>query len=688
MKKLFVVVFIPLLFALQASAQTTPEVIDTVNGVWLYSTITKNDPTTFKDQNPMVKGAFLGVRWDSIEPQNNKFNWTIFDQCITSNAQAKLYMNLIFWVGPFAPSWLYNASTPGNIESFKTDDTKNPDFIYPDYKNPAYINYWYRMIDSVTAHINKMAPYIKNRIYIYQSAEGTTGDAVPYHGKPLNSKYAITQQEWRVLKEAAWLHTDSALFIKNKLTKTHFMLNLGSDLGESESYAKWISNNLPNIWLKEQYTGNMYQMNNEVQLKAAYDPFINVANKECRTQLRTRSELGGKAYGANTWFKQDSVWNFYYIHMAALHFGLDMNMQFSDNIANDKNQDAINFFDKYAGFKSPGCAPGAFSVLRDALDAADTVRFPSSMYGYGTALLNDQTGITRSTNIALAFKAFGAKQEDPTHAQGNSWNQQLAKKMNDVGWNIFPGNYERYLTQLSPNETSIGHWRIGPHDQPYGRFARGTSHKAKKDTLFFDVNSNLFNTYPLNAKQSVDIKVIYLDAGIGTWRLQYDAVGNPSKVAVLVKKTNTNKWKEITITVNDANFGDKGPRKSDIMLVNNDNYDDVFHMVEITKGAIIPAPQLLPGAPQADDEVVQVDEKPYLKIYPNPASAMVNIETNAIFEGKVNIQIIDSWGNIMLNNDLAVQPKYSFNIGFLKSGIYQIKISNGTKTISRKLVKI
>ena len=54
------------------------------------------------------------------------------------------------------------------------------------------------------------------------------------------------------------------------------------------------------------------------------------------------------------------------------------------------------------------------------------------------------------------------------HAAGR--NRQL---MDDVGWNIYPGNYGNGLiTQLKPLETSIGRWRVGPRDQHYGRFVR------------------------------------------------------------------------------------------------------------------------------------------------------------------------------------------------------------------------
>jgi hypothetical protein len=38
-----------------------------------------------------------------------------------------------------------------------------------------------------------------------------------------------------------------------------------------------------------------------------------------------------------------------------------------------------------------------------------------------------------------------------------------------------------------------------------------------------------------------------------------------------------------SITIADGEFANKGPLNSDFSLVNEDDEDDVFHMIEITK---------------------------------------------------------------------------------------------------------
>ena len=67
-------------------------------------------------------------------------------------------------------------------------------------------------------------------------------------------------------------------------------------------------------------------------------------------------------------------------------------------------------------------------------------------------------------------------EEDPNSASLTETENLDATGINDVGWNIFPGNYERYLHQINANETSAGYWNIDAPAQPnsvYGRFGRG-----------------------------------------------------------------------------------------------------------------------------------------------------------------------------------------------------------------------
>lgn len=570
-----------------AKSQTLDDSRDTLNGVWWYTGlfVNRDSLNSMAANEKFIKGVFVGLNWSRLEQTRGIFDWVFLDSNLTAYANKGYYINLIVWTGPGAPSWLYAANTPNKIHSFKTDDTYKPDWVYPDYKDPNYIAYWYKMIDSVINHINVMPASLKDKIYIYQSAEGTTGDATAYKGTPLNPQYALTDSAWESIRKNSWVYTEQALHTRHNLTKAHLMINLGED--KPENYAAFLKVNLPAVWYKSEPSGHSYQTNGEPDDKKRFDSLTNIVFSSCnKTMARLRSEQNINDPLIGAWFKQDSIWNYYWINVYATYFGVDFLMDFTEDLKSTVYHPGMEFFAKYGGFKDSTCSPAAFCAFHDGLDAMDTIRFSNAIYGKGKSLLNDSAGIARCKNIAAAFADRGAKQEDPPSAQGGDFKQWLASKMNDVGWNIFAGNYEKYITQIRPLETSIGHWRVGPHDEPYGRFARGFYHAEKKDTMFFNVNNALFSSYPLNGKEKLQVTITFLDAGTGTWQLKYDAISQKAKTALTVNKTNTGKWQKVQVTLTDAFFGNRGAYGSDLMLVNNDDNDDIFHLIEINKAAL------------------------------------------------------------------------------------------------------
>ena len=155
--------------------------------------------------------------------------------------------------------------------------------------------------------------------------------------------------------------------------------------------------------------------------------------------------------------------------------------------------------------------------------------------------------------------------------------------MNDVGWRIYTGNFHVYLDQHDPAGTSRGHWRVGSKDQRFGRFARGFDGAAGKNAMAFKIDDGFFFDKPLNGEYPVEIRVVYFDRGSGKWALKYDAVGDPQKTAYVLEKANSGQWKEKAITIEDGHFGHRCPNATDLMLVNTDDEDDLFHMIELVR---------------------------------------------------------------------------------------------------------
>jgi hypothetical protein len=538
-------------------------------GTWNYSVGGGKVPDLSKYS--YIRGSFLTFRWSQLEPQDGKFNWTLFDSAVAKYADAGLYLQLMVWVGPDTPDWVYAKGVP----KVTTNNEKNEalgrhlGWVYPYYLDEKYEVYFHRLIQEVAAHIDTLPPRSRKAIVSMQTAEGTTGDEGPYKGIVKDNKYSISDSDWLAFKQRAWELWYSQY--KGKSPPIKLLINQGND----GQYEEWLNEHMPDIWRKVGHVGHGYQLNSEQEQLALFGDKLNnpLPNGE---YVRFRSEVADLDLAK--WFTEAPIWNSYWLNLFNLHFGTDI-LQW--NLISDKyefSEAGFEFYNKYAGFKDPSKAPGAFIALRDGLDAADTWRFPEDKYGQA-----EQRNQERFVNIAKDFAEFGAKQEDPKGGVGGTMAQRRTEGMNDVGWTMVDGNYERYLTQIDPLGTSQGYWRVGPLDQPYGRFARGFDKDGGKTAMYFDLNDRFYNDATPKEGRQATLRVVYYDKGNGKWALKFDAAGDPGKVAMTVRNTDSGRWKEQTVVVKDAKLSNGGQRGADLTLEYISGDNTLFHMVELTR---------------------------------------------------------------------------------------------------------
>ena len=72
-------------------------------------------------------------------------------------------------------------------------------------------------------------------------------------------------------------------------------------------------------------------------------------------------------------------------------------------------------------------------------------------------------------------------------------------------------------------------------------------------------------------------------------------------------------------------------------------------------------------------------------LYPNPVSDGVNISISVSF-GNSEYRITDMDGKLLMSGFLSTE-NFSLNLSSFKQGLYNIQISNGTRTISRKIIE-
>jgi len=129
--------------------------------------------------------------------------------------------------------------------------------------------------------------------------------------------------------------------------------------------------------------------------------------------------------------------------------------------------------------------------------------------------------------------------------------------------------------------------------------------------------------------------------------------------------------------------GGNNAYRYDVNLQNGDAMysagDTNIANITIHHNTLYPSSITLPGSNSflGSDDLENI----HLGVYPNPARETLKIDTDLALE---TIKIIDLSGRIIQTHEASE----SIEIGNLKSGVYLIQVSDGTRTIERRFVKL
>lgn len=565
MKNLYITALMALCCVSWASASAQTDTIHYKYGIWQ----TFGDPIS-ANMYPEVQGRLSNFRWADLEPSPNVWNWTIMDNELTDKAKDGLPVTLLIYTKEDAPEWLYSNGVPKVAEK----DTKGVvTGNAPYYQDADYKTYFKRMITKVREHIETLPTYVRESVIGVQPCFGSTGDYISYKGE-VAAQYAISDDEFFYLFREFTMHYYDEY--RNTNPKIYILSNPKNN-GQEQAY--WLMQNCPGSWIKTGTLSKGYQLNYETD-KAAW--LYDILNKPVSggTFMRSRSEQIG-SFIDSPWWLAAPYKNMFTVMSYAVFWGLDWSNQNIERIQ-DKNYDpAFTFYNKYAGHKDPALSNNAMCMLKDAIDASDGVRFPSSQYG-AVAMTS-----SRYNNVLAPFVSYGAKLEDMDAAMLGEMDNIAAKGTNDVGWKIFPGNYDRFLHQIDANATSSGYWNVSSA-QPntiYGRFARGFDIAKGKNGLYFDVDDAFLHNAPLDGAYPVMVEITYLDKGTGKFQLFYDAKGDNNKASIEVSCANTNTWIKKSVTLNDAYLGNGSINSSDFYIKNTGSENVIFTLVEFSRSS-------------------------------------------------------------------------------------------------------
>lgn len=521
---------------------------------------------------PEIRGRMYNAFWKDIEPSPNAWDWTLFDNEIKSRIADSLPFIFKVYTKEDAPMWLYSNGVPKVIER---DNAGFQTGWAPYYMDPDYKFYFKRMVTAVRQHIESYPLSTRKFIIGVQACFGSTGDYISYKGN-VASQYEISYTEFFELFKEFSLHYKAEYANTNPKI---YVLSNPPNTGR-EQY-EWVAANLPGQWLKCGTMGKGYQLNDERTKYSWLYPMINNPQPD-GNYVRVRSEITHDGL-LTPWWDKIPYQNMFSIMCYGIHWGLDWSNQGYNQFTDNLYDSAFFFFNRYAGQKNPLTATNAMCFLKDVIDASDAVRFPASTYGTVSRTA------ARFNSVLAPFIPYGAKLEDVSSAIADENVNVDATGINDVGWDLFPGNYERYLHQINANATSTGYWNVVSADPKsmYGRFARGFEISKGKTALYFDVDNGFLGNKALSGAYPVIIDIIYLDNGTGSWQLLYDANTNSNKVAYTLTCTNSRQWKKASITISDANFGNRATSSSDFFIrsASGNTQNVLFSFVELSRPA-------------------------------------------------------------------------------------------------------
>ncbi|MFZ5833223.1 MAG: hypothetical protein ACOY3P_24305 [Planctomycetota bacterium] len=576
-KVCFVIVLQWILFAYSVVAADTPQIPAPegrpnycgVWGIW-------GGERVSREGRPWFKGVVVTATWKGIERRPGEFDFSEFDSKIQRVVDNGLSAMVLIYHADQSPDWIYDHG----VERVETDEPSPRRRIHPYFLDPDFKPLLSRLIHATAEHVAAYPPEVRGKIVGVQCPTGKSGDPQPYNGKPLDAKYRIN------LHDDAWVDWTLGMFPVYR--EAYAQRNLDVFLlfkGPNPQSNDWLMRQMPDSWRKPHAIAQGYQFNNEIRVMSELYP--RTRRRIDGVLIRTRGELDHTADKGRNWFNAAPVWNVYWAGLWNLTYGIDIWNQLTSALEDDRFVPAFEFVSRYAGYKTAAESPGAWIALRDGLDCADRERFREDRFGKLEDLgpWGCSSNVERYQAIAGEFAEFGALNEDLTKIGVSDLKTRGALALNDVGFNIWTDNYGMFLTQIDPNGTSRGYWRVGSRDEPYGRFARGFEHATGRNAMHFRLDDGFFADTGEATPRRVRLRIVYFDRGTGQWALRYDAVADANKTAQTVRKSDSGRWKEILVDIADGRFAGRGEHGADISLVNVDDENDIFHMIEVIRAA-------------------------------------------------------------------------------------------------------
>jgi hypothetical protein len=530
-----------------------------------------------------LRGISADVFWKDVQVlDSSHYDWSAIQGILQKAYNNNQMVNVSVGVGPDTPDWIYSNGVPGVI----TDDTQHPGWTqYPYYLDSDYKRYYFKLIDSFGVFLRTLPANLFSRIAYVQVKTGCTGDEVAYKGNPLDTSFKISNADWRTFRLSTFERFRTTFNTGSNSTKVGLLFNNIDPIDQPNEW-QWVVTNITyGFGTKGGAYGRGHHLSDELTYKNTWTPYlVNPQAQQLFSAAEQDQTWKGPVYQINV------PLGFYWGAISGLNTGISVWLVTQSALyaaqVKPELHSIFRMFNKYAGQIYPTKANAAFTIFHEGLNSANTIKFPESTFGNAS-----QSNQARYTAICSVYTARGAKMDDVYAAtKGQVYQRANQTGYNDAGWNIEEGNYERWITQINPDATSIGLFRIrGTIDSSssmYDRFARSFQNSSGRNAMYFKFQQNLFSHA---VPDSLTFKITWLDKNQNsTWALKYyHSTG--LQTALSITGIGDNQWKTINVVLHNPLINQNGILGSDFMLVNTDGIDDIFHGIEvdITRGGSV-----------------------------------------------------------------------------------------------------
>ena len=522
---------------------------------------------------PYTRGQEYAAEWTAVNPGRTNFNWTAMDSLLqfAYDQNQRFFVKIQPVASTTVPPWIFNAGVPQINTSGLT---------YGYYLDPEFKIYFSEMVSALGKHLREEVPaHLRNIVSLVRVDTGATGDEGPYDPPDLGqvpAQYLISDADWRDYRIWVFGLYDQAF--QHGAGPVIPLIFQDIETPQFQTEQDWVRTNVTSGFGAKY--GGQVRGHHLSESRNVPDSF-KALSMDTPFKFFSANEMDQT--WTKTYFALNVPLSMYWCAVEQLNAGLsiwDWSGTAVEGAAANGFEFTAGFFNQWAAELDPATAGGGFCIFHEGLDSADTNKFSAAAYGSPVSKANT----ARYTAICAAYSSQGAQMD---HLLAATWGQVVQRRdqngFNDAGWEIWPGNYERFISQIDPDNTSLGLWRVrgvlNTSSHPFDRFARRFDSATGRNTMYFDVNDRLTP----NPGQSIELSVVYLDSGTGQFALKYDAVGNSQKTAFTVTKANSNTWKTNSVVVTDWAFGNNGPNGADLMLANVDSNNDTFHSIELIK---------------------------------------------------------------------------------------------------------